>query len=458
MKYIRERLSNHEVYIDSEALWKDLTTKRRKGFYLKIAFLALLLVSVISYFGIQYFNTVSSQNFMRPMMVEVSKLDAPQQYKSQELLLQKASSEHKEFKNLDNEISQGNSNEIISAGVAATNSHISSSIQNGNNDTGQSISTTTTNKKDSEPNISTHYPEDKGIAFDEDSSLSNFVPGSEIENNRDYINEVAFLGKLDPELSLINNSIAPQLKNKGIDCYDHSGKKMDLYLLGYTALDYVSSSMTSLPEFKDYLEDRQSSQKQLLGYRAGFQLKYLTESGLYLKAGIEYGAIRERFEYRKTSETDTILPNQLIEINIDLNGDTTLVYGNAPVKIIEMKNWKVANSYTSIGTHIFAGYQIEKGHFVYGIEAGIQYNMRFKFDGLVLNEKLEPFNSTEYFKSNTSLSIMAGVNTGYKLNNNWTLTASLDYRGNLENINSSQNLVDQKNNNLGLSVGLELKI
>ncbi|MBT8190902.1 MAG: hypothetical protein KJO29_10785, partial [Bacteroidia bacterium] len=248
MKYIRERLSNHEVYIDSEALWKDLTTKRRKGFYLKIAFLALLLVSVISYFGIQYFNTVSSQNFMKPMMVEVSKLDAPQQYKSQELLLQKASSEHKEFKNLDNEISQGNSNEIISAGVAATNSHISSSIQNGNNDTGQSISTTTTNKKDSEPNISTHYPEDKGIAFDEDSSLSNFVPGSEIENNRDYINELAFLGKLDPEISLIKNSIAPQLKNKGIDCYDHSGKKMDLYLLGYTALDFVSSSMTTLPE------------------------------------------------------------------------------------------------------------------------------------------------------------------------------------------------------------------
>lgn len=247
-------------------------------------------------------------------------------------------------------------------------------------------------------------------------------------------------------------------KVNDVECYDYSKGPSQLFLLAYGAPDFARPSMSSIPEDVGYLDERKTSQSQQIGYRGGLQVKYLFDNGFYLKGGVEYGNIRERFKYRKVTETDTILDNQVIEINIDLNGDTTLILGPAPVKIVQMKNWSIGNSYKSFGANIMAGYQVEQGQFFYGFETGLMYNLWYDFKGMVLNDQLDPIRTTDYFVNRSKFSLLAGLNAGYHLTGRHAIFASLDYRGNLNPINTSKNLVTQRNHVFGLAFGIQLKL
>ena len=104
--------------------------------------------------------------------------------------------------------------------------------------------------------------------------------------------------------------------------------------------------------------------------RAGLHLKYLFTNGIYVKSGIEQATLRENFN-RLTWVTETeVKPNQLIYIDIDMNGDTTFTYGNALVTTKTPYRDDTNNTHKSLDIPFLVGYQTKRGRLKYGIEAG----------------------------------------------------------------------------------------
>ena len=457
LNYLRDHLLDHEVSINSEELWKEISTKKKKIYYQKMASLGLLFLAAITFLWIMYSNTDKGSIHSGTINEHAQILNAEKSVHSDNF-----------EPNFPTTNGKDTESEIAHTKLNRPDSHSDSPViksESAFDDSNKNVMDDNYSAHITPPIISANFNLISTVELYENESKHSSTAHSiqDPKTTRDIkstnlIQHLSLLKRSDIALFTDKFDMPAPPGPKGIDCYDHSGKKMDLYLLGYTGIDFVSPSMTASEEFESYLDERKTSQKQLLAYKAGLQLKHLSENGLYFKGGLEYGIAREKFEYRKTTQETVVLPDQLIEINIDINGDTTLIYGNAPVTIIEMKNWKVSNNYKSFGVHILAGYQLDQGNFVYGFEAGVQYNLNLKFSGMLLNDQLDPIVASDYFKSSSKLSLLGGFNLGYRLNNYWTVFSSLNYLGNLSTINKASNLVNQKNRHMGLSVGLEYKL
>ena len=228
-----------------------------------------------------------------------------------------------------------------------------------------------------------------------------------------------------------------------------------MFVEAYSSVDYIMNSYATAQEYTDYLEEREASQAYRPSYRAGVQAKYLLDMGLFFRAGIEYSVAREKFRYRTETITTEILPNQIINIHIDMNGDSIITLGNAPVTTIETRNWRVKNEYKSLDIPISVGYQIDKGKWFYTAELGIAYNLNFGFNGMVLDDNLEPLQAGSYFKDKTGLNYTAGLAAGYKFRPNMNLMFRLSMRTQQSNINTAINLIDQKYTTVGTGLGLE---
>lgn len=270
------------------------------------------------------------------------------------------------------------------------------------------------------------------------------------------LNSIQFLSSEGAEKVLTYNRLLPK-RNDKVECYDHRKKVPPLYAELYSSVDYVTNRFSAEQEDLNYKEERDASQTQLEGYRAGLRLKFLTRSGLYFKAGVEVSAIRERFDRRETIERTEIRPNQLLE-TIYKPDSTILIYGNAPVQITENKIWKVWNTYRTVGIPLLVGYQTEVGKFTWGLELGGIYNVHYDFEGMLLNSSLMPVAKPDYFKSRISSSLTGGVNVGYNLTQRMSLMAYASFKHNLSNINQSTNKVQQANTRMGLGLGLQFQL
>ncbi len=261
------------------------------------------------------------------------------------------------------------------------------------------------------------------------------------------INEPAYLDYQHPAI----------LRNDKIQCYDHRKKIHPLYAEIYSSVDYVNNRFSATSENLEYKEERDATQTQLEGYRAGLRLKFLTRSGLYLKTGVELSAIRERFDRRETIERTEIRPNQLLEV-ITQSDTTIYIYGDAPVQIQENKIWKVWNTYRTVGIPLLIGYQSDFGKFTYGIDLGGIYNLHYDFEGMLLDSSFTPVAQPDYFKSRISSSLTGGLNIGYNLTDRLGVMAYTSFKHNLSNINQSSNKVQQANSRLGLGLALQFRL
>jgi hypothetical protein len=166
---------------------------------------------------------------------------------------------------------------------------------------------------------------------------------------------------------------------------------------------------------------------------------------------------REKFIYRTETISTEILPNQIINIHIDMNGDSIITLGNAPVTTIETKNWRVKNSYSSLDIPFSIGYQMDRGNWIYGAEIGASYNLKFNFTGLLLDESLEPYKAEDYFKNKTGVKYSLGLNAGYRIKPKMNLMFRMSLNTHSSKINNVNNLIDQQYTVVGTSLGLEFE-
>jgi hypothetical protein len=250
--------------------------------------------------------------------------------------------------------------------------------------------------------------------------------------------------------------------NKSIECYSYKPKNFHFSILGYTTADYYRKSMSQFPDIEpqtNYLENRKNTQRAQISNRSGLLLKMMHKKGLYVKVGIEAGFLRERFSHQTRDTVTQIIPDQLINIDVDMNGDTTFTYGNAPVTTISSKNWRVNNSHRTIGIPLLIGYEKKMKRFDLGVEIGALYNFHRSFEGWLLGPPEDPSDARDYFTSSNDLNFTGGINLGFQINTRFKLLGLASFRQNLNTINNeSVNDISQKNTIFGLGIGLEFKI
>lgn len=474
---IKDKLIHHEAAIDSDALWTGIQQKRiaasaiAKGKFLAIGILLLTLLGTLAYGyfapdeqtksnmpnypqealnnATDYATNNEKESYTETSTTEPESAatllrDNNRQYDQSAILAKaKSNSEH------SNSYYTGSSNK--SNGTKSTDRHTP-------------INNTLVNRNSTVDNTGQAETKDQ-FAANLSSSLSNNT-GQDIavRKGSDLLTAARWrspgIGMTDLKSIEYNSGIPPLPASmaRQIECYDYSGKKGSFSLYALSGLDYNIRSLTSAAENSTYLDERKSTESLLIGWHSGLGLKYTFDNGLYIKGGLEYGQIRERFNYRRVTETTEILPGQIIQIDIQPNGDTTFVYGNAPVTTIEMKNWRVGNTYKVLDITSLIGYEMERGSLVYSAELGAAYNMHFGFNGLILDPADEPFTADGFFKDKINWSVLAALNVGYRMNSRATIFGGLNYRGILDNINTNSNPIDQKYNRIGLHAGIEFKL
>jgi len=459
---IKNALYDHQSALDKDALWISIEKKKRRSLFMILSSIAigLIFLSFVSYWIIndqsnlisKSQSTISSNtntgDIINPNQIDeqytgvdknIEEPNKPTPTLSQQNLTVKSKTKNKE----------GTTQEEASLAKQLRNSSISKTTYNQINKRNENnlvIQPVVINTDSNQFNDDVNSLE---INFDKTKTKESLIT----KNN--LIDDLSSLASDLPNKLPFTSQL---IKNTShVECYEHGKKKNSVFVELYGLLDLVSKNMNAEQQNVSYLEERQNTQTQLEGYRSGLRLKYQFNNGLYVKAGLEAGMIRERFDREITTETTKILPDQLLE-KIIRNDSTIYIYGDAPVLFIESKKWKIWNTYRSIGVPLMLGYQLNGNKFTYGLELGAIYNLHYDFEGYLLDTNNEPVEASKYFKEKINSSITGGFYLGYKLNKKYTLVFQSSFKKNTSGINSIENLVNQSNIRFGAGLGLQMKI
>lgn len=484
---MKSRLENHISEIDSQMIWNNISSQLvSKPNYWKIALALLSLLIMSSIIGLMMsdrntnvsreyntykegINTINLSNINENYNTKAINESSTNvgSLNSESILIQ---SNHTRNNTYDNSLTLNNNYTNNTKSTLQSESNLTDSYPSKSWATSVNSDFNTTSSRYYNSTSSTDIQK-KTIASRSGADNNETVTSSSLSTNHESISNLSvlhtnqldglntgllsaedFMDGLPAKEHCFNN-------NKSVECYDYSPKKILYALQAYTTADYynrelVPSTETSL----SYLDNRKNTQKVQISNRTGLLLKIKHSKGIYIKTGIEAGFLRERFSHTTRDTVTEILPDQLINIHIS-NGDTTLTFGNAPVTTISSKNWRVNNTFSTVGIPILFGYEKEFKKFSLGADAGVLYNIHRKFEGWLLGQPNDPVDAKSFFTTTNDLNITGNMNLSFFLSERFRLFGLASFRQNIDNINQKDmNDIDQKNTTYGLGLGIEFKI
>lgn len=244
-----------------------------------------------------------------------------------------------------------------------------------------------------------------------------------------------------------------------IDCYDAWTKDNKFSLVPYIGVDFVTNDRIRTDSFANYLEERDNTMRFLEVIKVGALVKYNVTPNFYVKTGVQYDQIREVFE-STTVETVSELVEGTIAYRITMDGDTVAVPGLVPQTTIVSTQWRKYNKYHAFNIPVILGYQapIAKRWAYFG-EVGAFYNVRFTYEGTLLDQNNQVVSGENFFLNNTGISLYGGFGISYNFNENLSAFTVGSYRYNLEPINNADfNPIKQNLGLAGIAFGIEYRL
>jgi len=207
----------------------------------------------------------------------------------------------------------------------------------------------------------------------------------------------------------------------------------------------------------DYLQNRKDTETSLDAVRIGLDLRWQHKSGFYIKPGVEYEQINERFDYVFTRDTVLDQADQIVATVYDINGTPSDSIGTARVVERYTLDKEIYNRYHSIDIPILIGYASQKNKFGWFVEGGASMNLWFKARGQIVDfagSDIRLTDNADLFKPRTGISLIGSIGLSYQLTEQFNLSLSPSIKYHLGSISSDENLIDQKYTNVGLQLGL----
>jgi len=222
----------------------------------------------------------------------------------------------------------------------------------------------------------------------------------------------------------------------------------------------VFKSLQSHPgDSSDYCRARLDTEDALEYVSAGLLAGVQHRSGVYAFAGLGYTRINERF-YTSGSRTEhDSIPDGIVEIYIDSNGDSLITRGNVPVTRYITYRKRTYNQYTLLDVPVLLGYQWQQDRWSLGIEGGVYVNLALQSRGDILSESgdiISLQDADNVMRPRIGLSYYGSLRLGYAFDDKTQLSLAPSLRV-LPNFTTGDYRLIQKYTLLGLNVGLTRK-
>ncbi len=234
------------------------------------------------------------------------------------------------------------------------------------------------------------------------------------------LEEISRLPQLKSELLAISFDESQIKGPEG--CYAFGGRERILDAIYFDAIGGPELAMRTLStrgdgEFDFYKEARDSTERAWYAFGSTLRANMRYESGLVLRAGVNYSQINEIFEVRDGNATQTIIT----EIK-DAQGNVI----STKEEIIEGELYKkIHNRLRFIDVPVMLGYEKTNKKFTYAVNAGVSFNFQTMQKGEFLSEQLEPVVFTseqpgkyDYFDSKIGMTFLGSVGMSYQMTGN----------------------------------------
>lgn len=265
---------------------------------------------------------------------------------------------------------------------------------------------------------------------------------------------------------LLLNDSRRRLPDPAKDCYSFGSKgnrgNLLLFAEAYMGPGIATKKMTSRREdVSTYIAQRDSSESSRLSWHAGIRAGVLHRTGITLRVGAHYTQVNELFDY-----VDGTYVGNITRIDTFYDGGGMIIDIDTVVVPVSGQRIKTThNRYHTVDIPVLLGYQISKGHWTYGLQAGPVFNMAFIKKGDILGVDGEPHSistdaADEYpaFKDKLGLSIYAAAHIGHRIGYRTTVYAEPYVQHRLKTLTLDTYPIDQRQTNIGLSIGLRVAL
>ncbi len=478
-KDLIDKIQNHQVHLDKEALWQGINAKRKK----KRRFLFLLPILFLGLIASYYLaNNLTDNSKMESLQSNVGTTESMQK-REQELKedrativdeIQESNTEEKsitkqnaiqtavedsdkinENKKTENKLTQNAQNTIVTRSLQRTetieqrqSAQPERQFPNMEPTTIQSIAKRNESSVPHEITLTSKLSTDVPFLKNETKTEKQgtvlqdafFLKGSDLYN-------------LDSKIYAYFPSLVEPIQT--IEIVENKNRFSLLFAAGYGYAFRNLKSTDTIIEFDEYAELRNNAEKTLDELSIELGLKYHFTKSLYLRSGMQFAQITERFlhtdEYQNMV-TERGVVFQLIgpngEVIESLEGERT---GTQVVR----DNFTFYNQYRFLDIPLSIGYHPMKGKLGVGIEAGILANISLNFDGHLYDESEVVIQPDNYFKNRIGLRYTLGFPIQYTLKENMRVFARPNFVYSNSGIQTERNSLVQKYKIARLQLGLE---
>ena len=375
------------------------------------------------------------------------------------------SNSNKRKRKLNNTANQNNNEQIRSNSSASANSTVSTSESNSANQIDEDQLTsklTPTSGNSPSENSSNIYGSEKTNTSE--LNITDKNTNSSDTEKRFQNSLINAINRLDRKenvgISFGRETVDICSRRNRIDCYDAWTEDNKFSIVPYVGVDFVTNDRIRTDSFANYLQERDNTMRFLEVIKAGLLVKYNVTPNLYVKVGAEYNQIREVFESTTVETIEEVVDDVIIGYTISIEGDTFPVTGEAEqIRIITTK-WRKFNKYHSLNIPVILGFQAPIGNgWAYFTEAGVFYNVRFTYEGTLLDQDGLVVSGENYYLNNTGVSLYGALGISYNFNDKIAAFATGSYKYNLEPINNADyNPIKQNLGLAGVAIGLEIRL
>ena len=228
-----------------------------------------------------------------------------------------------------------------------------------------------------------------------------------------------------------------------------SGNKLSFY----TGVSQVNKSLTLIDIDKAAdLTRRLASEKQLEQFNLGADIKIPIYNGLYAKAGLRYDVISDRSTFTDNDTIKTVF-STLTEINYDFEGNRTEIFSDAEGSTVSSVKLTFYNQLYWLSIPLTLGYEKNIGNVSFFGEGSVLFNIHQSYSG-DLENPITGGDQSPIFKERSPLSLNLAAGVEYRLSPRISTSLEANYFLTPSSITKSEYGIEQRYRSYGLSLGV----
>lgn len=468
--HFKEKLSNYSSSVPDD-MWDRIapkTSKKPKGIWWnnKLLLLTVLLVTIGLFISISKLskNNVTTDN-VNTIINQKNNINISSEIdKTTAAIISENSSSKNQFKENKNNTTNNHSNIIHSKKAITSPLNVYTKKNEAITKKTSHNKNTTSKEKTSTKNVSIN-----------DMYNSNFINtnnnSSVVLNEDEHTTNYAF-EKANPllyssfkSISLVDKKLLKTSYHFKEDCPSvNKNKRTDFYFEPYFAPEYTFKNIVGRDTVNAaYLKLKDSAEKMIGGFTAGFKFSKTIGSHLLLKAGAQYTQLNERLNIRIENDRKTITVITIKTVT-DAFGNITTVSDTSSYIQLGYKTINTYNHYKNIEIPVSLSYEIDKEKYKLAINAGVLLNVASWYKGTVITPTYQLVNvsskeNKEIYQQKIGISLIAGISYIKPLSNRLDFFAEPYFKWNLSK-NQPYNAYGfkQRFSAVGIALGLRYNL